>query len=65
MIVEGDTYKTLFWSSSTTVLNDFLPVGSMLGLILVAFILLKRSSIGLTLYFKSLDIKSYLHHKEL
>jgi hypothetical protein len=46
-------------------LNDFLPVGTLSGLIFVDFILLNRSSIGLTLYFKKLELGCYLPHKEL
>ena len=64
MIVAVETYKTLFCKSSTTFLKAFLPVGTLLGFIFVAFILLKRSSIELTLYFEELDIEKYLHHKE-
>ena len=65
MIVAVGTSKVLFYKSSTTFLNDFLPVGTLVGLILVAFILLNRSSIGLRLYFKGLKLEEYLHHKAL
>ena len=65
IMVAGDTYKVLLYRSSTTFLKDFLPVGTLLGLMLVAFILLNRSSIALRLYFKGLTLEEYLHHKAL
>jgi len=65
MTVAVDTSKALFYKSSTTFLKAFLPVGTMSLFKFVAFILENRSSIGLTLYFKELEIEMYLHHKEL
>ena len=49
-MVAVDTYKALYWSRPTTVLNAFLPVGKIEGFRLVDFILLKNISIGLMLY---------------